>query len=331
MLIKFDAANRTKAIALLVVVVFALAAPSFLSPYLFYLFTILLINVIVMVSFRFISLMGAFSFVHPGLWSVGAYATAVLTTKLGLPFWVGIPVAGLVAAVCGLAIGIPCLRARGIYFLIITFACFEALRQVWIRFKDLFGGHLGLYNIPTPEEVPYYYLVLGLTVLSLVIMYRIENSRVGDTIKSIALDESLAESVGIHTWKYRVLTFVIGSLFVGLAGALYAHKVGTITPTDFTFYTLLNIIVASFLGGIGNFFGPIFGIFLITLINYLGKDLLDWLPLVLGCIMIVIILFLPGGLVSLPQLISTWRQEQKRKRSLTEERKSLIKRLFNIT
>jgi branched-chain amino acid transport system permease protein len=189
-----------------------------------------------------------------------------------------------------------------------TFATFEAIRQVWIRFDNPFGGHEGLHNIPTFGEVPNYYLVLGLTALSVVIMHRLEYSRVGDAIKSIASEEFLGESVGIHIWSYRALAFAIGGFFVGLAGALFAHTTGTVTPTDFTFFTMLTILVAAIVGGTTTIFGPMIGICLITAVEYFGVRLLDWLPLVFGCIPIAVMLFLPGGLESIPGRISAWRQ-----------------------
>jgi len=308
MFIKFDATNRPAVIALVVMLSFFFSAPAFLNPFLFYLLTLVLINFIVVTSFRFVTLMGGFSFVHAGLWGLGAYATAILTTKLDIPFWGGIPLAALATSVVSLVIALPVLRTRGVYFILATFASFEAMRQVWIRFKTPFGGHYGITQIVTPPEVPYYYLVLCLTGLSLAAMYRIEFSRLGDAIKSVASDEALAESVGIHAWRYRVVAFVIGGFFVGLAGALFAHTTGGITPADFTFYTTLSILVAVLLGGTRTIFGPLIGISLIAALEYFGKDLLTWLPMVLGSVIIAAVLLLPGGLEGLPRRISEMRQ-----------------------
>lgn len=308
MLTKFDVANRRKIVVLLAVIAFLLATPSFMGPYLFYLLSLLLINIIVVVSFRFISLMGGWSFVHASVMGMGAYVTGILTVRFHLPLWVGIPSAGLVTGACALLIAIPCLRTRGVYFILATFATGEAIRQMWIRLQIPFGGLSGIPGIPTIGEVPYYYLVLGLTALSVAIMYRLEFSKLGDSVKSVASEESLAESVGIHAWRYRVVAFVIGAFFVGLAGALFAHTTGAITPGDFTFSTMLNILVATLLGGTASVSGPIIGIFLIAVIEYLGMKLLEWLPLVLGSIMIMVILLFPRGLESLPQRISAWSE-----------------------
>jgi branched-chain amino acid transport system permease protein len=308
MLINFNAANRRKTVILLAIFVFLLATPSFLGSYLFYILSLLLVNIIVVVSFRFISLMGGWSFVHASVMGMGAYVTGILTVRFGLPLWVGIPSAGLATAACGVLIAIPCLRTRGVYFILATFATGEAIRQMWIRLQIPFGGLSGIPGIPTVGEVPYFYVVLGLTASSVAVMHRLEFSRLGDTIKSVASEESLAESIGIHAWRYRVVAFVIGAFFAGLAGALFAHKTGAITPGDFTFSTMLGILVATLLGGTGSVLGPMIGVFVITVIEYLGLKLLEWLPLVLGGIMITVILVLPGGLESLPERISVWRQ-----------------------
>lgn len=308
--VRLNAANLAKIIILLAVLGLLSATPFVLSSYVFYLISLFLIDVIVVVSFRFITLMGGWSLVHVGLWGAGAYATALLTTKLGWPVGLGMIAAAVITAFVGLMIAIPCLRTRGVYFILATFAIFEAIRQIWIRFQVPFGGYDGLWYIHTLGAVPYYYVILGVTICSLAIMYGIEVSRIGNAIKSVASDESLAESVGVNTLRYKVLAFVIGAFFVGLAGALFTHKVGSITPTDFTFFNMVNVLVAALLGGTGTVFGPIVGISLLTVFDYFARDLLDWEPLVLGFILICVILILPKGLESVPQRISALRSNR---------------------
>jgi branched-chain amino acid transport system permease protein len=296
------------------VIIFFLSAPIYLGSYVFYLVNILLINIIVVVSFRFVSLMGGWSFVHAALWGMGAYTSAILTVRFGLPVGFGILMAALSTGVCTMLIAIPILRTRGVYFILSTFATMEIIRQVWIRFRNLFRGHVGFNNIPAIPDVPYYYLVLVLTGLSVLLMYLLERSRLGRATKSIASDEFLAESLGINTWRYRAMAFVIGGFFVGLAGGLLAHKVGAVTPADFTFVTMLGILIAALLGGTRTIIGPIIGVSLLTIIQYFGHSLLDWLPMFLGGIMIAIITVLPDGLESLPHRISALTHKQGKNR-----------------
>ena len=151
------------------------------------------------------------------------------------------------------------------------------------------------------EAVPYYFLALVITIVSLAIMYRLNNSRIGDTWRALASEEKLAKSVGINITKYKMLAFSIGSFFAGIAGVLLAHRLWAIEPRQFGFTATLYLLVWVVFGGSHTFAGPIIGVVVLTFLGELLRPLVEWVPMIFGTIIILILIFLPNGLESLPE------------------------------
>ena len=170
-----------------------------------------MINVLVVVSYRLVTLTGEWSLIHAVMMGVGAYASAIVTKHLDFSFWIGLPLAGVVAALFATLLCFPLFRMTQFYFLIGSFAAGEAVRLSWIHFIQPFGGTSGISAIPSPEllnidflePIPYFYLVLIIVSLCLLVLYRIEKSRIGLTLHAVHWKAPLAESVGVNTWKYR--------------------------------------------------------------------------------------------------------------------------------
>ena len=289
-----------------------ISAPFAISGYKVDVLTNLLINIILVASFRLITTTGGWSLAHVPMMGCGAYATALLSGTLGIPFWISLPLAGLAAGLTGMAISFPLARTKGFAFFVASFAAGEAIRLCWIRFKIPFGGHKGL-TVPPPvlfknvawldfaEAVPYYFLALVITIVSLAIMYRLNNSRIGDTWRALASEEKLAKSVGINITKYKMLAFSIGSFFAGIAGVLLAHRLWAIEPRQFGFTATLYLLVWVVFGGSHTFAGPIIGLVVLTFLGELLRPLVEWVPMIFGTIIILILIFLPNGLESLPE------------------------------
>ena len=289
-----------------------ISAPFAISGYKVDVLTNLLINIILVASFRLITTTGGWSLAHVPMMGCGAYATALLAGTLGIPFWISLPLAGLAAGLTGMAISFPLARTKGFAFFVASFAAGEAIRLCWIRFKIPFGGHKGL-TVPPPvlfknvawldfaEAVPYYFLALVITIVSLAIMYRLNNSRIGDTWRALASEEKLAKSVGINITKYKMLAFSIGSFFAGIAGVLLAHRLWAIEPRQFGFTATLYLLVWVVFGGSHTFAGPIIGVVVLTFLGELLRPLVEWVPMIFGTIIILILIFLPNGLESLPE------------------------------
>lgn len=271
----------------------------------------LVINILVVVSYRLVTLTGEWSLIHAVMMGVGAYSSALVTKNLGLSFWLGLPIAGISAAMIAALLCFPLFRMTQFYFLIGSFAAGEAIRLCWIHFIKPFGGTGGISGIPSPElmnidflePIPYFYLTLIIVSLCLLLLYRIEVSRIGLTLNAVHWKAPLAESVGINTWNYRSLAFIIGSLFVGIAGALKVHYIGTVTPKQFDIGFMVFILIWVIVGGYRTFYGAILGAVVLSILDEAFREFDELRPAIYGGLLIVSILFLPAGLESLPQKI----------------------------
>ncbi|MCF8069413.1 MAG: branched-chain amino acid ABC transporter permease [Desulfobacterales bacterium] len=291
-----------------VLAIIAIGAPYTLSEYKVDVLTMLLVNIILVASFRLITTTGGWSLAHIPMMGAGAYATALLTNSLGLPFLISLPLSSLAAGLVGLIISYPLSRTKGFSFFVASFAAGEAIRLCWIRFKFPFGGHRGLSNIQPPrfipsidfsDAIPYYFLTLVVTIISLMILYRVDKSRIGKTFKSIESQEDLANSLGIYVTKYKMLAFAIGSCFAGTAGVMLAHRLWAIEPHQFGFMSTLYLLVWVVFGGTHTFSGPIIGVVVMTVLGEILRPLAEWIPMVYGSIIILTLIFLPEGLEGL--------------------------------
>ncbi|MEZ5525196.1 MAG: branched-chain amino acid ABC transporter permease [Pseudomonadales bacterium] len=291
------------------------ALPHFLAFNFQDLLIFLAVNVLVVVSYRLVTLTGEWSLIHVVMMGVGAYTSAMLSKMAGFPFWVSMPIAGLTAAGIAALLCFPLFRMTQFYFLIGSFAAGEAIRLVWIYFIDPFGGSSGINNLPAPElgdidfyePIPYFYMTLIVVTISLFILYRIETSRVGLTLNAVHWKAPLAESVGVDTWKYRSLALIVGSFFVGIAGALKVHYLGVVTPHQFGIGVMVFVLIWVIVGGYATFVGPIIGVIVLTVFDQFlrASGFVDpsVQPAIYGAVLIISILFMPEGLEALPKRI----------------------------
>jgi branched-chain amino acid transport system permease protein len=291
------------------------------EPYVFHILCLIGINTIFACSLNVILNIGELNLAHAAFMGIGAYASTVMVMRLGLSFWIALPAASCVTAMFSLLIGLLTLRFRGAYFLLFTFLFAELVRILFSNFWiDLFGGIPGLTNIPTPSikvgnlmqlkfdsKISFFYLILVFTVGTVLILRRIDTSRIGMVFGGISQSESLAESIGINTMRFKILGCAIGCFFAGMAGSLYAHFVGIITPSDFAIHAVLPPIAYVVVGGMGSVFGPVIGTaFLMVLSHFFLRQFGFYELLLYGMIIVLIIRFMPEGLISIPRLFTTW-------------------------
>ncbi len=294
----------------------------------------LVINVLLVASYRLLTLTGEWSLAHVVIMGVGAYGSALMSKELGIPVPLAMLAGASLAALIAFLLSFPLFRMKGFYFLIGSFAAGEVIRLIWkwSELTWLFGGPKGIKLIPPfpdiealsidfYDPVNYYYLCLIVVAIALFILYRIERSRIGLTFHAIHWQDKLAESVGVNTFGYRMLAFVIASFFAGLAGALYAHYVGTVNPNRFNVEEMVYVLIWAIVGGTATFYGPILGVVVLTILNEvvlraLGVD--EMRPLLYGAILILFILFLPKGLESLVPKARNWFAGRKAKREEPE-------------
>jgi branched-chain amino acid transport system permease protein len=291
--------------------------PFQMKPYYIEISIFFFLNLILATSYRLITTTGDWSFCHVVLMGAGAYGTALMAKNAGLPFWLCVPLSGVVAGLIGLAFIFPLLRTKGFGFFIASFAFGEFLRLIWMKVQDPFGGVRGLVNIPSPSiaglklggSVNYYFVCLIVALICVAIMYRLEKSRLGNAWKSIHTDPLLAECVGINVPRYRMLAFVTGAFFAGIAGSLLVYRLGAIDPHNFELTTMVYLVIWVVVGGAATFWGPIIGVTVITIAFEWSRPLLEWRPLMFGSLLIFFLIFLPGGLESLlPKLRQPPRQ-----------------------
>ena len=303
-----------KSMAVAGLLIALIAVPHFLKFHHQDLLIFLTINVLVVASYRIVTLTGEWSLIHAVMMGVGGYTATLLFKNYELGMWFTLPLAGGVAAVVAAILSFPLFRMTQFYFLIGSFAAGEAIRLTWIKFVYPFGGTGGLSGVEPPligdidflDAIPYYYLALSVVCVCLFILYRIENSRIGLTLHAVHWKAPLAESVGVDTWRYRALAFIIGSFFVGVAGALKVHYLGTITPNQFGIGFMVFILIWVIVGGYNGFYGPIIGVIVLTMFDESIRGFAEVRPAIYGAVLIISILFLPLGLESIPAKLKAW-------------------------
>ena len=275
----------------------------------------LIINVLVVVSYRLLTLTGEWSLGHVVIMGVGAYASALLSKRVGVPVPISMLLGATVAALVAFVLSFPLFRMKGFYFLIGSFAAGEIIRLLWKRFREPFGGPKGLKLLPSFPDielgplqiqffdpVAYYYFCLIVVSVSLLILWRLERSRLGLTFHAVHWEDRLAEAVGVNTWRIRTLAFVTASFFAGLAGTLLAHYLTTINPNQFDVEQMVFVLIWVIVGGTATFYGPILGVVVLTVVNEIvlrGLGVDQARPLIYGALLIASMLYLPNGLESL--------------------------------
>lgn len=248
---------------------------------------------------------GLLSFAQVGFFLVGSYTGAILATDYGMSFWIALPAAAIVAGVCAWIVGIPTLRLRGHYFAFATFAFAEVSRLIVLNWQEVTHGATGVTGIPAPRlggleiatDRAFYFLILLVLIVGVVIAARIERSPFGRALLAIKDGELAAESMGIDTERTKMTAFVISAIYAGTAGALYGPLNSVISPDIFSFDVSVVVLVSLLLGGAGTIVGAIIGTILVTLLPEWLRVLQDYYMIVYGAGIVVLMVFLPTGLV----------------------------------
>jgi branched-chain amino acid transport system permease protein len=217
---------------------------------------------------------GLFNLGHAAFFAIGAYTSALLALNFGVPFWVAIAMAAIVAAFFGFLLGFPTLRLRGDYLALGTLGFAFIVEAVLKNWTDLTRGPLGLPGIPRPElfGVTFLsldlYLILSVAFLAItvVVVHRIVNSPFGRVLKAIREDEIAAQTLGKNVFRYKLIILTVSAFFAGIAGSLYAHYITFIDPTSFSFPVLILLLSSVIIGGMASIRGSIAGAFLLILL-----------------------------------------------------------------
>jgi branched-chain amino acid transport system permease protein len=313
--------KRIRTFSIIGSIILLFLAPLFLETYYIHLAALVFVYIILTSSLRTIYISGQMSLGHAASMGIGAYTSAILAIHLGWTPWCTIPMGGLAAMVSGILIGFPFSRLRAIYFSMASLFFGIMITSLVGLAPELTGHYSGLYGIPRLfgfPKVPYYYFFLVLTLLTLLILYRIEHSRIGMTFKSVAQSYLAASSRGINEGGIRILALGIGGFFAGIAGAGYAHYAGFIAPATFGVMPSIFLVVYLLAGGKGSFAGPIVGAIILYLTPYLMGGFQGYAPFFQAGVLIAVIFLIPEGMISLPGHTKSWIGKLRERRRVSQ-------------
>ena len=308
--------KRLPLIAGLLLLAVLLGVPPFLKNYGVYLFSYWLVFVIATMGLNLtIGYAGQKSLGHAAFFGIGAYTVAILL-KAGISFWIGLPMAMLGCFVVGLALGFPALRVQTIY---LAFATLGFNTAVWLVMRNeewLTGGTFGINNIARPSllgidlngSLAYYYFILGATILLGALLWKLLSSPWGKAFRSLRDNPIRAESLGVNIQAYTLLSFAIGAVYAGIAGALFAPLVEFIDPAPFAVGASIMMYLMVVVGGAGYFFGPLLGSAVGVLLPEWLRFAQAWYLFVFGVAVVMLMLWLPDGLLSIPDRLKARRQ-----------------------
>lgn len=279
-------------------------------------FSILVMSLDLLLGFTGLASLGQAAYL-----GVGAYLTAILAARyqigLGYDFWLVVAFGMLGAATLAALFGLLATRATGVYFLMITLALGQCVWGLAYRWNSLTGGDNGInlqhrpkFGIDLANQVTFFYVVFGFFAVSLLVLYTIVRSPFGRSLVGIREREPRMKILGYNTWLHKYLAFIIAGAFGGLSGVLWAHTAGIVSPENVVLTTSVDALLMAVLGGAGTLVGGIIGASVVLFIREYLSTLVHWWQYVLGGVYVAVILYLPGGLMSIPERIRQWRTEQ---------------------
>ena len=315
--------NRRSKIGVVIAVLLVLAAIApFASPYVILLITQALILAILAMSLDILlGFTGLPSLGQAAYLGMGAYLTAILATRydfgLGWSFWIVIVLGILIGACTAALFGLFAIRAAGVSFLMITLALGMCVWGLAYRWNSMTGGDNGInlparpsFGIQLADGVTYYYLVFGFFIFSLLLLYILVKSPFGRSLEGIRERELRMRILGYNTWLHKYIAFVIAGGFGGLAGVLWAHLNGNVSPQDVVLATSVDALLMVVLGGPGTLVGGAIGAGVVVFLRDYLSTVVPWWQYVLGGVYVLTILYLPGGLMGIPERIRRRRAQQ---------------------
>jgi len=300
--------NNAQKLGLAVLLVLYALLPQFLKSYGIYLMTLLCVYLMAAFGLNLIvGYAGQMSIGQAAFYGIGAYTAAILMTKLGMTFWMVLPLAAVVCFAIGLALGFPALRVQHHYLAFATLG-FNVLVFLIMRNEEkLTGGTFGIANIPRPSifgyslegALPFFYFAYASVIILAAVLWWLLRSPWGRAFAALRDNPIRAESTGVNITAYTLLAFAIGAACAGIGGVYLSALVNFIEPGQFHLSVSLMMLLAVIVGGSGRFFGPVLGSVVVILLPEWLRFLQDWYLAIFGFAVIVLMVFLPGGLLSL--------------------------------
>jgi branched-chain amino acid transport system permease protein len=296
-------------------IAYALIPVFITSPYYLDLFIIVLVNAALAMTFVMLLRTGLINLALAAFWGIGAYTSSILALKLGLSVWLAMPLTIVITVIFAIVIGAFLIGkgAVGFSFVMLS-SVIGMIFTVAVGNIDFLGGYIGLSKIPRPDpitipllgtfafdsKVHFLYLALFLFAVIILVIYAFYSSWIGRAWSAIGLNSRLAQSIGINLFKYKLAAFVVSSAIAGLVGSFFAHYQTFVTPDTYNMFANIYIHIYAILGGVGfPIAGPIIGATIMTFFPELFRIGREFAPILTGLLLILLIMFLPTGLLSL--------------------------------
>lgn len=314
---------------LAVLMVMLVVLPWLVSAYVMYVANLIGIAIIGAVGLNLLTgFTGQISLGHAAFMGVGGYATAILVTKLDIPFWFALPCAGLISAATGMIIGIPSLRVKGLYLCIATLAAQFIFEFLFLHWESLTHGIRGI-NVPPPgigpiifdTEKNFYYVVLVVAIIGVGFARNLLRTKWGRAFVAIRDRDLAAEIIGINLFRYKLAAFALSSFYAGVAGGLWVGFIKVVTPEHFPFSLSIQYLAMVIVGGLGSVLGSILGAIFMTLVPELlnvftgfakdffpsiGQNFIPLKDVVFGSLIVAFLIFEPHGLAEIWQRIKNF-------------------------
>ena len=282
--------------------VFSLYQTNILITALIYVVVGLGLNIVV-------GLAGLLDLGYVAFYAVGAYSYALLNHHFGIGFWVALPIGGLLGTLFGIMLGFPVLRLRGDYLAIVTLGFGEIIRLVLENWNEFSFGPSGIANIPRPGffgielslhevHIYLYYLMIGLAMLTIFVVRRLQDSRIGRAWIALREDEVACQAMGIDKTKTKLSAFALGATWAGMGGVVFAAKTTFINPASFTIWESVIILCVVVLGGMGSIIGVICGALILILLPEYLRAFSEYRMLIFGAVLVCMMVFRPGGIIT---------------------------------
>ncbi|MBS7706886.1 branched-chain amino acid ABC transporter permease [Chelatococcus asaccharovorans] len=277
------------------------------NRYVFHIATMIAIMAPLALSMNLMLRIGQLSMAHSAFMGIGAYASALLTMRLGLPPLASLLCGGVLAALTALVLGPVFLRIKGVYFVLLTYAFGQIVNLVFQEWTSLFGGNSGLYGIPKfslagyrlTAVSQYYVLALLFTAIAYWMVRAIERSDIGAILQSLNEDEMLSRSIGADALSWRIAVFTFSAAIAGISGGIYAFYIGFLSPQAFGFQLSVDLVVMNVIGGTSAALGPLLGAIVVVPLPELLREAKQYQLLIYGLCLMVFLIFIKQGLVSL--------------------------------
>ncbi|MFC1488778.1 branched-chain amino acid ABC transporter permease [Thermodesulfobacteriota bacterium] len=296
--------------AMIVIAVFAILFPFVFSMYQTNIMITALIYVVISLGLNIVvGLAGLLDLGYVAFYAVGAYTYALLNYHFGVGFWTALPIGAAMGFLFGIILGFPVLRLRGDYLAIVTLGFGEIIRLILENWNEFSFGPSGIANIPRPglfgihlslhnATIYIYFLMLGLTLFTIFVVNRLQDSRIGRAWIALREDEIACQAMGIDKTNTKLTAFALGATWAGMGGVIFAAKTTFINPASFTIWESIIILCVVVLGGMGSIMGVICGALILILLPEYLRAFSEYRMLLFGAILVVMMVFRPGGIIS---------------------------------